>query len=71
MPRCLDCANFDLKTHYCNWCNSYIRENSAKRSMPCDGFQRRKKNSRDVKRILEKHVERHHRVPDFKLVRCT
>ena len=64
MPRCVDCANFNLEIHYCEWCNSYIKENSAKRSFPCDGFQRRKKNSGEIA------VEKHHEMPSGRLVRC-
>jgi len=64
MARCMDCANFNLKTHYCEWCNSYIKEKCALKSIPCDGFQKRSKNAKEAT------VEKHHRVPDFKLVRC-
>ncbi|RLG67914.1 MAG: hypothetical protein DRO11_09605 [Methanobacteriota archaeon] len=55
MVRCVDCANFNPKTRYCKWCQSYIKEKAATRNVPCQGFRRARK---------------HHRVPDFKLVRC-
>jgi len=61
MPRCLDCALFDLKTRYCSWINAFIKENSARKSVPCDGFMRRGK--RRVQR-----VEKHHAMPFGTLV---
>ena len=64
MPRCVDCANFVVKTRLCLWYNAYIKEKCALKSIPCDGFQKRKKNAKEVA------VEKHHRVPDFKFVRC-
>jgi hypothetical protein len=54
MPRCLDCANYRIQDGFCYWCKAVITEKSAKKSMPCDGFV---------------PAEKHHRVPDMKLVR--
>ncbi|MEM3629089.1 MAG: hypothetical protein QXE06_06935 [Candidatus Bathyarchaeia archaeon] len=62
VPRCLDCALFDLKTCYCSWINAFIREESAKKCVPCDGFIRRYR--RRVQR-----VEKHHAMPFGNLVR--
>ena len=54
MPRCVDCGNFRIQDGYCSWCNAYIKEKNAKKSLRCDGFV---------------PAEKHHRIPDYKLVR--
>jgi len=54
MPRCIDCANFQIQNKYCSWYNAYIGEQLANERRQCDGF---------------KLAEKHHRIPDMKLVR--
>ncbi|RLI14389.1 hypothetical protein DRO41_05880 [Candidatus Bathyarchaeota archaeon] len=55
MVRCVDCANFNPRNRYCKWYNSFIAEKEIQKNIPCPGFKRARK---------------HHRVPDYKLVRC-
>ena len=54
MPRCVDCANFEVSSRFCKWYNAYLTEKTANKNVRCDGF---------------KLAEKHHRIPDMKLVR--
>jgi len=53
MVRCVNCKHFDPKTRHCKWHDAYLTEKSAKKNIPCQGYL---------------PIEKHHRVPDFKLV---
>jgi hypothetical protein len=46
LPSCFDCAKFRIKDRYCSYYNAYIAEGSAKKSVPCDGFERRKRRGK-------------------------
>jgi hypothetical protein len=63
MVRCVDCANFNPKTRECLWSGAFLTEQSSKKSLPCDGFQRRKNNGKEA-------CELHHEMPSGRLVRC-
>jgi hypothetical protein len=56
MPKCYDCANFEVSSRFCKWYNAYLTEKSANKNVRCDGF---------------KLAEKHHRIPDMKLVRVS
>ena len=56
MVRCVDCANFNPKTRQCQWSGAFLTEQSSKKSMPCDGFQRKESleySFMDVKECLK------------------
>jgi hypothetical protein len=55
MPRCVDCGNYRVQDGYCSWYNAYIKMNSAKKSLRCEGYV---------------PAEKHHKIPDYKLGRC-
>jgi hypothetical protein len=61
MSKCVNCKHFRMKDKFCDWCGAYLTEQSSRMNVKCEGYRPLRPFHR---------IEKHHRIPDLKLVRC-